>query len=1142
MITYKQLFEAKDTGGHGSEKHHAMVFGRMNPITTGHEAVVNKMHEVAKEHNAGHSLVVSHSQDAKKNPLSSEQKVKHAKNAFPKTNVSASSKEKPTILHHAADLHKKGVTHLHVIAGSDRHKDMHELLHKYNDKESSHGHYNFKKITVHSSGERDPDSEGTEGISASKMREHAASGNKTEFHKGAPSTMSPKHKDAMYNDVRKGMNLKEETADQQDDRAKQLKRFKDQMMGTYSNKIKPEPLNKDEKQALHDVNEHLTHASGAHAWISDFVSSTHPRFNNKSKEERRKMAIGAYMNAKANAVKEEKTTGATKLVHTRTGANGAKYHIMQDSPTDYSIHREHEGKTRHIDTYGSLHRAKQVLDNEVKEAYQSHSGPSHGHAYGGTGFKRPPREDDEGWDRETKQADVPHAVHINGKKWKSFGSQSHATNVAKKIKGATVHKEEVELSENAPFKKLEHAVSYATDKVKTHRDNLDGIEVYKHKSGGYDVNHTMNSSGRDSLHKSGAKHLGTVYKDKPANIKEDVLDEVSSELLGRYKEKAKKSADELSSKGQYKKSTDRWSNVMKATGKQIEKTTAGIKKSLNKEETQIDEAMTGNPGKGYHGSCATPDDKYEDMHKHVKNLTDADDKTVKHYLDSGHGEKLAGKEDDHEHIKKDFKKFMKYYRPEMHNPKPAVKEEVEELDEKSDQARRNKTWKNLMATAKGAKINRDSGLNMKPGDTGHKNARDMNKALGRHALRGEFEEGTIQPSGGDAMNTTTSAPTQSTSKETTMGKKIKGFKFFAGENDKQMTMAQPVKEDIKDIAKKAFKALTGGSDEDQLKALQKRAGAPVTGKKPVKEESVDEQAPVAPVPPKKKEQMKSRVGHPTNRMSCEAAQKGVNVDNVNAAGQEPHEEKWEPAKKDVSKLKKVKENTMKTYKEFLQSLDEKLIGNQKKLDKNHNGKLDKQDFEMLRKEEAEELDEKLGGTQNMLNQTTHKSNDPMRRLKVTSDHPRFKNQPLNKTSQDILKKRLKSAQGTHSKPNLPEEVELEEDVSKMSTEKLKQHWDKHKDQSGASPVFAAQLKKVGKELAKRKALRNEEVEQLDEYESDSSGVYRHTKKATYGTSYNDPEGAFETKDDMKKKEKQAAGRKSGQSVGSYKRRQPKAAG
>ena len=63
-------------------------------------------------------------------------------------------------------------------------------------------------------------------------------------------------------------------------------------------------------------------------------------------------------------------------------------------------------------------------------------------------------------------------------------------------------------------------------------------------------------------------------------------------------------------------------------------------------------------------------------------------------------------------------------------------------------------------------------------------------------------------------------------------------------------------------------------------------------------------------------------------------QKGVNVDKVNHAGDKPHEEKWEPAPKRVSKLKKVKEDNMKSYKEFLQSLDEKLIGKEHNIDKN----------------------------------------------------------------------------------------------------------------------------------------------------------------------------------------------------------------
>lgn len=200
-------FISEATGEVASSKHHVLAFGRMNPITNGHEALVNKVHEVAKAHNAGHSVVLSHSNDPKKNPLTAAQKVKHAKRAFPGTNVSAATKEQPTILHHAVDLHKKGVEHLHVIAGSDRKEELHNLLHKYNGKKLDHGSYNFKSITVHSSGERDPDAEGTSGMSASKMRAHAAAGEKEAFHAGAPSKMTKAHRDEMYHDVRKGMNI-----------------------------------------------------------------------------------------------------------------------------------------------------------------------------------------------------------------------------------------------------------------------------------------------------------------------------------------------------------------------------------------------------------------------------------------------------------------------------------------------------------------------------------------------------------------------------------------------------------------------------------------------------------------------------------------------------------------------------------------------------------------------------------------------------------------------------------------------------------------------------------------------------------------------------------------------------------------------
>ena len=191
------------------EKHAVMAFGRMNPITVGHEKLVNKVKDIADKVGGSAHIVVSHSQDSKKNPLTSAQKVKHAKRAFPGVNVSASSPDAPNFLAQAAKLHKQGVTHLHMVGGQDRVGEFHKLLHKYNGVKGPHGSFNFKKIEVHSAGDRDPDAEGVEGMSASKMREHAAKGNFKKFRSGVPSSMSDQHAKEMYDHVRKGMKIDE---------------------------------------------------------------------------------------------------------------------------------------------------------------------------------------------------------------------------------------------------------------------------------------------------------------------------------------------------------------------------------------------------------------------------------------------------------------------------------------------------------------------------------------------------------------------------------------------------------------------------------------------------------------------------------------------------------------------------------------------------------------------------------------------------------------------------------------------------------------------------------------------------------------------------------------------------------------------
>jgi hypothetical protein len=191
-----------------TEKHAVMAFGRMNPPTTGHAKLVDKVKEVAQKVGGSHHVVLSHSQDAKKNPLSAKDKLKHAKRFFPNTNLSTSDSEHPTFLHHAAKLHKQGVTHLHMVAGSDRTEEYKKKLAQYNGKHEG-ALFNFKKITVHSSGERDPDAEGTEGMSASKMRGHASTSNFKEFKKGIPGHVPEHHAKELMHDVRKGMGLKE---------------------------------------------------------------------------------------------------------------------------------------------------------------------------------------------------------------------------------------------------------------------------------------------------------------------------------------------------------------------------------------------------------------------------------------------------------------------------------------------------------------------------------------------------------------------------------------------------------------------------------------------------------------------------------------------------------------------------------------------------------------------------------------------------------------------------------------------------------------------------------------------------------------------------------------------------------------------
>lgn len=186
------------------------TFGRMNPPTIGHGKVLDTIAKKAR--GVDWKVYVSQSVGPK-DPLSYSDKVKHLRKMFPKygRNIMVDKGVK-NVFDVAAKLYDQGYKRITMVVGEDRLREFDVLLNKYNGKKARHGFYNFEQISVVSAGRRDPDAEGVEGMSASKQRENAKNNDYTSFIQGVPKSMSEKDTRKLFNDVRKGLGLKEETS------------------------------------------------------------------------------------------------------------------------------------------------------------------------------------------------------------------------------------------------------------------------------------------------------------------------------------------------------------------------------------------------------------------------------------------------------------------------------------------------------------------------------------------------------------------------------------------------------------------------------------------------------------------------------------------------------------------------------------------------------------------------------------------------------------------------------------------------------------------------------------------------------------------------------------------------------------------
>tara|TARA_X000001036_G_C20660406_1_gene798685 strand:- start:653 stop:1813 length:1161 start_codon:yes stop_codon:yes gene_type:complete len=183
----------------------SVTFGRFNPPTVGHEKLLNKVAQQAKSSGGEYRIYPSRSEDPKKNPLDAGTKIGFMKQAYPDhANAIQNNEEMRTIFDVLTAIDSEGYSSVNLVVGGDRVSEFNSLAQKYNGDV-----YTFDEINVVSAGARDPDGEGVEGMSASKLRKAAAEDDFESFSKGMSKGLGKDGSEKLFNTLRQAMQVEE---------------------------------------------------------------------------------------------------------------------------------------------------------------------------------------------------------------------------------------------------------------------------------------------------------------------------------------------------------------------------------------------------------------------------------------------------------------------------------------------------------------------------------------------------------------------------------------------------------------------------------------------------------------------------------------------------------------------------------------------------------------------------------------------------------------------------------------------------------------------------------------------------------------------------------------------------------------------
>ena len=181
-----------------------VAFGRFNPPTVGHQKLFSKV--AASASGKEYRIYPSRSTDPKKNPLDPDSKIAVMRKMYPDHGERiVNDPQARTIFDVLKKADQEGYSSVNIVVGSDRVSEFEKLANDYNGRL-----YDFEEINIVSAGERDPDAEGVEGMSASKMRKAAMDDDFNMFRRGIPDALDDESTKKLFNTLRRKMQVKAE--------------------------------------------------------------------------------------------------------------------------------------------------------------------------------------------------------------------------------------------------------------------------------------------------------------------------------------------------------------------------------------------------------------------------------------------------------------------------------------------------------------------------------------------------------------------------------------------------------------------------------------------------------------------------------------------------------------------------------------------------------------------------------------------------------------------------------------------------------------------------------------------------------------------------------------------------------------------